>query len=227
MDQQAADVQTSYDRVAVEYVARIVDELEHKPFDRHLLHWFGERVQGLGEVCDLGCGPGHIAAYLHAQGVPVCGLDLSPQMVAHAQRLHPDIPFRQGDMRALDAADNAWGGIVAFYSLIHTPRDHMVAVLCELKRVLRPGGTLLLAFHIGQEIVHLDTWWDQSVMLDFMFFTIDEMRAYLATAGFEIEVVIERAPYAEAEYPSRRAYICAGKPLEQGQGTQGTVEQAD
>jgi SAM-dependent methyltransferase len=214
MDQQPTNVQTSYDRVASEYVARIADELAHKPLDRHLLHWFSERVQGLGQVCDLGCGPGHVAAYLHAQGVPVCGLDLSSQMVVHAQRLHPGIPFRQGDMRRLDAADGEWGGIVAFYSLIHIPREEMVAVLRELKRVLRPGGALLLAFHIGEEIVHLDSWWEQSVALDFVFFGIDEMRTYLATAGFEIEAVIERAPYIEAEHPSRRAYICAGKPIE-------------
>lgn len=212
MSQQALDVQTSYNRVASQYVARIANELVHKPLDRHLLNWFGERVQGLGAVYDIGCGPGHVASYLHQHGVTVCGLDLSPEMVAHAQRLYPAIPFAHGNMRSLDAADGAWGGIVAFYSIIHIPRDEVVAVLREFKRVLRPGGVLLLAFHIGQDSIHLDDWWDQAVALDFVFFQIDEMQAYLATAGFEIEVVIERAPYVEAEHPSRRAYICAGNP---------------
>lgn len=213
MDQQAFDVQTSYNRVASEYVARIADELAHKPLDRHLLNWFSERVQGCGKVCDIGCGPGHVARYLHEHGVSVCGLDLSPDMVAHAQRLHPSIPFMQGNMRSLNVADAVWGGIVAFYSIIHIPRDEVVAVLREFMRVLRPGGALLLAFHIGQDIVHLDAWWDQAVALDFVFFPPDEMVAYLTTAGFEIEAVIERAPYVEAEHPSRRAYICAGKPI--------------
>lgn len=214
MNQPACDVQTSYNRVAGEYVTRIADELAHKPLDRHLLQWFAERVHGLRHVCDVGCGPGHVARYLSAQGVPVCGLDLSHEMVAHAQRLHPDIPFTQGNMRALPIADAAWGGIVAFHSIIHIPRDEVVAVLHEFRRVLRPGGVLLLAFHLGQNSVHLHEWWDHAVALDFVFFQMEEMQAYLATAGFEIEAVIERAPYVHAEHPSRRAYVCAGKPME-------------
>ncbi len=212
MNQQAFDVRTSYNRVAAEYVTRIADELVHKPLDRHLLNWFNERVQGRGQVCDIGCGPGHVARYLHEQGVSVCGLDLSQEMVAHAQILHPDIPFLQGNMRSLNVADASWGGIVAFYSIIHIPRDEVVAVLSEFKRVLRPSGALLLAFHIGQDIIHLEEWWGETVTLDFVFFQLDEMQAYLATAGFEIEAVIERAPYIHAEHPSRRAYILAGKP---------------
>ena len=55
------DLQTSYNRVAAEYVARIAGELAHKPLDRHILNWFGERVHGLGQVCDVGCGLGHVA----------------------------------------------------------------------------------------------------------------------------------------------------------------------
>ncbi len=213
MDQQAMDIQTSYNRVASEYVTRIADELAHKPLDRHVLNWFAERVQGLGQVCDMGCGPGHVAHYLHHRGVSICGLDLSQEMVAQAQLRHPDIPFMPGNMGSLDVADSMWGGIVAFYSIIHISRDKVVAVLREFKRVLRPGGVLLLAFHIGQDMVHLDEWWGQSVALDFVFFQLDEMQAYLATAGFEIEAVIERAPYVDVEHPSRRAYICAGKPI--------------
>ena len=212
MDQQPINVQTSYGRVATAYVSRIANELAHKPLDRHVLNWFAERVSGLGQVCDLGCGPGHVAGYLHKCGVPVCGLDLSPAMVLQAQQLHPTITFTQGTMYALDVADGTWGGIVAFYSIIHIPRADVVAVLQECLRVLRPGGALLLAFHIGAEVVHLDTWWDEPVALDFVFFQPAEMATYLTTAGFQIEAVITRAPYVGSEHPSQRAYICAGKP---------------
>lgn len=211
MDQFTSNVQASYDCVAEIYAARIADELDHKLLDRHLLRWFAERVDGRGTVCDLGCGPGHIAHFLHSHGVPVCGIDLAPAMVAQAQRRYPDISFAQANMRSLPVADGTWGGIVAFYSLIHIPRSDVVAVLAELKRSLRPGGALLIAFHIGQEIVHLDAWWDRVVAIDFVFFKIDEMRGYLVAAGFEIEAVIERAPYLGAEHPSRRAYFLAGK----------------
>ena len=123
MDQEFKDVQNSYDRVAAEYVQRISGELEHKPLDRQLLDRFAARVQGLGPVCDLGCGPGHVARYLHERGVPVIGIDLSPVMVEQARRLNPGIEFRQGNMLSLDVEDGAWGGIVAFYSIIHLPRQ--------------------------------------------------------------------------------------------------------
>src|SRR5262249_58992534 len=102
-----------------------------------------------------GCGPGHVARYLHERGVPVQGIDLSPAMIAHARRLNPGIAFTQGNMLALDVGDAVWGGIVAFYSLIHIPRADLSTVLRELKRVLRPGGVLLLAFHRRDAPIHL------------------------------------------------------------------------
>ena len=71
------DTQTSYDRVADEYVRRIFDELRHKPLDRQLLDRFAASVRDVGPACDLGCGPGHVARYLHEHGVQVCGVDLS------------------------------------------------------------------------------------------------------------------------------------------------------
>ena len=95
------DLQTSYDRVAEEYVKRIFDELEHKPLDRQLLDRLAERVRGLGPVCDLGCGPGHVARYLRDREVDVFGIDLSPGMVRQARRLSPEIEFTQGNMLAL------------------------------------------------------------------------------------------------------------------------------
>lgn len=210
--QKIADVQHSYDRVAGEYVRRIFDELQHKPLDRQLLEQFAVRVHGLGPVCDLGCGPGHVARYLHERGVPVCGIDLSPRMIAYAQQLNPGIAFTQGNMLALDVADAVWGGIVAFYSLIHLPRAELSTVLRELKRVLRPGGVLLLAFHRGDDTIHLEEWWGQHVSLDTFFFRSDDMQGEVQAAGFTIEEVIERPPYAQVEYPSHRVYMFARKP---------------
>jgi len=134
------DYQTSYDLVADEYVRRIFDELQHKPLDRQLLDRFAAQVRDIGPACDMGCGPGHVARYLHEHGVQVCGIDLSPGMVEQARRLTPGVAFRPGDMMALDAADEAWAGIAALYSIIHIPRDEMVRALGELRRVLRPDG---------------------------------------------------------------------------------------
>ena len=55
--------------------AAIVRRVEHKPMDRKLLDQFADRVRDAGMVCDLGCGPGQIARYLHDRGITVCGVD--------------------------------------------------------------------------------------------------------------------------------------------------------
>jgi SAM-dependent methyltransferase len=206
----AHDPRASYDAVADEYAARIADELQHKPFDRMLLDDFAERVRDLGCVADIGCGPGHVARHLHDRGVRVVGVDLSPRMIECARTLHPAIEFQQADMEALPVADASWAGIVAFYSLIHVPRDRVVATLREFRRVLQPRGLLLLAFHLGAEVVHLDEWWGHRVSVDFVFFRSDEVERHLTAAGFQIERSEERDPYPpEVEHQSRRGYILA------------------
>jgi SAM-dependent methyltransferase len=169
-------------------------------------------VQGSGPVCDLGCGPGHIARYLHERGVDVLGIDLAPKMVEQAKRMNPGIDFRHGNMYALEVENDAWGGIAAFYSIIHIPRERVTAVLKELNRVLRPGGLALLAFHLGEETAHLDDWWGQPVSVDTFYFRSDEVQGYLKSSGFEVQDTIERPPYENVEYPSHRAYIFARKP---------------
>lgn len=209
----SVDVKSSYDRVAEAYAEHFRDELEKKPFDRKMLDWLAEKVGSLGTICDMGCGPGQIARYLYDRGVKVCGVDLSLGMVERARSLHPDIPFRQGDMLSLTDVDgNSYGGIAAFYSIIHIPRPALSQALEELKRVLSAGGILLLTFHIGREIIHRDEFLGEEVSLDFIFFETEEMKDHLKAAGFELQEVIERDPYPEAEYPSRRAYIFARKP---------------
>lgn len=199
--------------MAEEYAAEFRDEMDKKPFDRKMLDWLTEKVNGLGAICDMGCGPGQIASYLHSRGVEVCGIDLSPAMVLQARRLNPDISFQQGDMLALSRVeDNFFGGIAAFYSIIHIPRPLIVEALSEFKRVLRPRGVLLIPFHIGRETLHKDEFLGREVSLDFHFFETDEMKSYLIEAGFEIEEATERDPYPNVEFPSRRAYIFARKP---------------
>lgn len=203
----------SYDAVAQEYARRIFDELQHKPFDRAQLDRFADAI-GDGLACDLGCGPGQIARYLHDRGVKVCGVDLSPEMTANARQLSPEIEFRQGDMLGLDAPNDAYTGIAAFYSIIHVAREDLVRAFCEMKRVLKPGGLLLVAFHLGEETIHLDAWWEKPVCVDFFLFRAEEVTQCLCAAGFEIEEVLEREPYPEVEHQSRRAYIFARKPIE-------------
>src|SRR5581483_1441022 len=170
MEQQAPSVQTSYDRVAAEYAARFLGELAHKPLDRALLDCFAEQVRGQGPVGDVGCGPGQVARYLAERGLTPVGIDLSAEMVAQARRHHPGIDFHQGSMLDLEVADGAWAGLVALYSIIHLEPRLVPRACAEFHRVLRPGGHVLVSFHLGQERRHLDEWWGHAVDLDFLFF---------------------------------------------------------
>ena len=206
------NTQTSYDQVAAEYAEKFKDEMDYKPFDRDCLDRLAREVGNLGPICDLGCGPGQIARYLHRQGVDTLGVDLSPRMIAEAQRLNPDIHFHQGNMLALPDADHSWGGIAAFYCIIHIPREKIVNALREMKRVLKPGGVLLVTFHIGDEIKHLDDWWEKPVNLDFAHYQPTEMDNWLKEAGFGLEETLVREPNPEVEVATRRAYLYARKP---------------
>lgn len=213
--QKTSEVQSGYDRLAGEYARHIYDELRHKPLDRQLLDRFAERVKDMGTACDLGCGPGQVARYLQERGVAVCGVDLSPGMIEQAKQLNPGIEFMQGNMLALPVDNDAWAGIAAFYAIVNFPPGDLLPVMREMRRVLRPGGWLLLSFHIGEEIEHVEDLWGCAVSLDFYFFRTERVTGDLQAAGFEIEKVIERGPYApEVEYQSHRAYIFARKPLE-------------
>jgi len=206
------DIQKSYDSVAREYADEIYAELADKPFDRELLDRFARRV-GRGRACDLGCGPGQIARYLRDRGVDAFGLDLSAGMLGQARRLNPGIEFVQGSMLALALGSESLDGIAAFYSIIHIPRQQVVAALGEMRRVLKAGGCLLITFHLGTEDAHHEELFGRPVKLDVAYFMTQEMSGYLHEAGFRVEEALERDPYApEVEYQSRRGYILASRP---------------
>jgi SAM-dependent methyltransferase len=211
-DNGVETIRENYDRLAKEYANRIFDELRHKPLDRELLDRFAEQVIGRGEVCDLGCGPGHVARYLHDAKVSVFGLDLSPGMLEQARRLNSEIPFREGNMLSLDISPGTLAGIVAFYAIVNIPKESLKFTFQEMARVLKPGGLLLIAFHTGDDVVHVDELWGVPIAMDFFHFETAQIRKGLEKAGLVVNEVIERDPYPEVEYQSRRAYVFARKP---------------
>jgi SAM-dependent methyltransferase len=142
-----------YDAAAVAYTEFVNNKLEDMPLDRAMLAVFAELVRAadVGPVADLGCGPGRMTVHLDSLGVTAFGVDLSPVMVALARQAYPGLRFDEGSMTALDLADGVLGGILAWYSIIHTPPEQLPAVFAEFHRVLAPGGYLLLAFQAGDE----------------------------------------------------------------------------
>jgi SAM-dependent methyltransferase len=127
--------------------------LAGEPYLRAALALFAEMVHaaGGGPVADVGCGPGHVTAHLHGLGIDVFGIDLSPAMIDMARRDHPRLHFEVGSMTDLQLADASVAGLLAFWSLIHVPDDTVPQVFRQFRRVLRPGGPLLLGFHVGDE----------------------------------------------------------------------------
>jgi SAM-dependent methyltransferase len=212
-------VRTSYDAVAGAYTERVHDELRGKPLDRALLSAFADQLQdesGPGaRVCDIGCGPGHVGAFLAERGLEVTGIDISPAMVERARRSHNDMTFEVGTMTALDIPDARFQGIVAFYSVIHLSSDDQLrTALAEFHRVLAAGGLLLVAVHLGEHgdgIVHADEMLGVDVDMDFRFFEADQLAVEIAASGFAVQARLVRAPYPDVEVQTTRAYLLAGR----------------
>ncbi|MQS13459.1 class I SAM-dependent methyltransferase [Streptomyces kaniharaensis] len=200
-------VRGSYDTVAEEYLGRIGGELAYKAVDRALLGVVLEEAAG-GLVADLGCGPGHVAGWLAGRGAEVVGIDLSPRMVELARREHPEAVFRTGDLLELPATDGEFAAAVALYSVIHLEPAELAPAFAEMRRVLRPGGFLLVSFHLGTEVRRLDEWWGHPVDVDFHFLAADAVAAQLTGAGFAVEARLEREGLPQ-EAPTRRAYLLA------------------
>jgi SAM-dependent methyltransferase len=196
----------AYDAVAIDYADRFSSELAARPLDRAMLAAFAElvRAAGGGPVADVGCGPGHVTAHLHALGLTVFGVDLSSEMVAVARRVHPGLRFEEGSMTDLELADGVLGGIVAWYSIIHTPPEFLPAVLCEFHRVLGPDGLLLLTFQTGDERVHLEHAYGHTVSLDAYRLKPDRVVELLNQVGLVVHARLLREP----EEPEKVQQAC-------------------
>ena len=212
------EVRRSYDAVAREYRLRLAAELEHKPFDIRWLRDFAARVGTGVPVLEVGCGDGHIAAFLAAEGIDVQGLDLSPGMVAVANESNPSLRFSVGDVRSLTLPSASLSGLVSFYSIVNLDIDDCRAAFRSMHRCLERGGIATLAFHTfdlerGAPVRRMERWWDTDASLDFYFHSLEVVTSALEAAGFEIVRAETRPPYApDVEAQTTRGYVLARKP---------------
>jgi ubiquinone/menaquinone biosynthesis C-methylase UbiE len=212
MTDTSSAVQRAYDAVAREYDRQISDELDAKPLDRAWLRAFVDLV-GIGTIADVGCGPGHVTRYLATLHNDVVGIDLSPAMITIARERAPQLTFIIESMLTLAAGDEAWVGVVAWYSIIHLEAHERPVAFSEFARVLQQGGRLLIAFHIDSpefatgQVNHISDWFGQHVRLDGYFLDPDEIASQVTAAGFTLIAKMERLPSPDVEYPSRRSYL--------------------
>jgi SAM-dependent methyltransferase len=209
---EPADIEatrSAYDKVAADYEVLLRDELAEKPVDRAMLGMFAEQVAAAdsGPVADLGCGPGRVTAHLATLGLDAFGVDLSPGMVAVARQAHPGLRFEVGTMAALDIPDASLAGAVAWYSIIHTPPERQAGIFAEFARVVRPGGWLLLAFQVGEEVVHLQHAYGHDIDLHTRRQSPERIRGLLENAGFAEFARLVRQPVAPEK--SAQGYVLA------------------
>ena len=210
--QDVAETRTAYDTVAASYEELARSLLAESPMDRALLGVFAEQVLagGGGPVGDLGCGPGRITDHLAGLGLDAFGVDLSPGMVDVARHRYPLLRFDVGSIAALSLPDGGLGGVVAWYSVIHTPPERQPLVFAEFARVLAPGGQLLMAFQAGaDEPVHHQQGYGHAISLHGWRLDPDRVGRQLADAGFGLRARVLREPEPSPYEKSRQAYLVA------------------
>lgn len=118
-------------------------------FQRHVVAYrFAAARCGDLAVMDAGCGEGYGAAMLTGRAARVTGVELVPEVVAHARAAypparHPTLEFVEADLCRLPLPDAAFDAVVSFQVIEHLP--NIGGYLDEIRRVLKPGGEFLCA----------------------------------------------------------------------------------
>jgi ubiquinone/menaquinone biosynthesis C-methylase UbiE len=202
----------TYNATAESYAATRIDELSKKHLDRLLLKEFARLYKDKGTCADFGCGPGQTTKFLFDAGVKdIIGIDISPGMVNVARRIFPYIRFETGDLLALPFTANYFASAVAFYAIVHFDYDQIAKAFKEVNRVLKKGAHFLFSFHVGEETVHFDKANDIDVDIDLHFLQTNRILKLLGDNKFRIIDTVERLPYPDVEYATKRAYVWTEK----------------
>lgn len=173
------DIALAYDRRAAEYAELAGDIEQMAETDRELIAAWRDATHGA--LLDAGCGPGHWTGFLHDGGREACGVDLSARFVAAARRRFPHVVFEVASIGDLPFEDASFGGVLAWYSLIHTPPADLPGMLDELARVLAPGGGILIGFFDGDAGEPFD-----HAVTTAYFWSAGALSGLLAAAGFAV-----------------------------------------
>ncbi len=194
MSDLKSSVQSQFDRVAANYRTSTVHAQGAE---------FGEMVRmaalrGDERVLDAGCGAGHTAMHFAPHAAQVVAMDFTPSMLGQVAQLAAEKGFvnvttQLGDVEHLPFADAHFDLVVSRYSAHHWP--HPQQAVTEFRRVLKPGGQVLLADVVGFDDPTCDTFLnavellrDPSHVRDF---TPGEWIAFFQNAGFTAEVAYE------------------------------------
>ncbi|HST83767.1 MAG TPA: DUF480 domain-containing protein [Kineosporiaceae bacterium] len=208
-------VRATYGAIAADYADQLATELEGLPFERWLLDRVAAEA-GYRPIIDVGCGPGHVTAYLDAAGADARGIDLTPEMIEQARARFPGLRYDVGDYAGLMRPEMAdgWGAVLGWYSLIHLAGSELPAAVSALARPLAPGGVLVLAGHAGREVRRVTSWFGRDVSLDTVLHDPEDVTAAVSAAGLgDIEWYV-RGPIQSRQETTDRWYVLARLPAD-------------
>lgn len=179
-------VREAYAARAAEYSILFGSAEAATEHDRQLLLAWAQGTHG--RIIDVGCGPGHWTSYLHDNGVDIEGIDPVPEFIDEARQRFPGVDYRIGHADRLETGDGSLGGVLAWYSLIHTAPDRIGGILDELARSIRPDGGLLTGFFEGAELAPFD----HAVTTAYLW-PVDLLASRVERAGFVVTDIHTRA----------------------------------
>jgi len=176
-------VRSGYDATAESYLS----DRPRAAADVAALGELTGRVNTGGSVLDLGCGAGvPVTAHLQKAAYHVVGIDFSMTQLRLATE-NVSTPLAQADMSALPFRGASFDGAVAYYSIIHVPRDEHAAIVDEIRRVLVPGGHALLVLGANDLPADLDESSWLGTPMYWSHFDAETNLALLSEAGFDVE----------------------------------------
>jgi len=186
----------TYNLAAQTYHDLFHDELKKKAYDKRLLKSFAGRFGRGSVICDAGCGPSaHIGRFLADRGLTVIGVDISDRCIELARVFNPGMQFLREDLTGLGFEDETFDGVIAYYSIIHTPKRSVSRIFREFHRVLKPEGSLLVAVKAGAEEGYIHELLGIQTEVYFSAFDEKEIRGYFERSGFVLDFLQRRSPY--------------------------------
>lgn len=190
-------VRAAYGSRATEYI-EAVGRIEHVPdADREAILRWATGVRG--RVLDVGSGPGQWTDYLRRHGVAIEGVEPVPEFLSAARRDYPDSRFHEGRAESLPVADGSLGGVLAWYSLIHTDPAALHTLLEEFARVIAPGGSLFVGFFTGAALQPFD-----HAVTTAYYWPVELLSERIESAGFMVREVRARLDPTSTPEPGKR-----------------------
>lgn len=123
-----------------------------------------EHVRPGSLILELGCGPGIPTGRLVAEEHRFVGVDLSASQLALARSNVPSARLVLADISEVEFRPRSVDSVLAFYSLIHVPREEHARVVGSIHRWLRPGGVLAMNLTAHDDPGSVDGWIDDVPM---------------------------------------------------------------